>query len=138
MSTSTKSNTLSTFVSLLNDVQAADKALREGKSLLSERKREARQIAFDKASAFEINRAEARVLIQKGRVAALESELKDAQRKYRKQAREVRVYKLDGTKVGTQQDGCRALQDAGVNECAYERQADANAAALYECGQLDF
>ena len=67
-----------------------------------------------------------------------EQSVKNRKEVYRNCVSEVRVYKLDGTFVGVHEDTSRALQEVGTSERAYEREAEAVAAALYEWGQLDF
>lgn len=67
-----------------------------------------------------------------------EKSVKNRKEVYRNCVSEVRIYKLDGTFVGVYEDTSRALQEVGTSERAYEREAEAVAAALYEWGGLDF
>ena len=119
-------STLSIFAAALDEVNAQERVVEIRRRRLNELRRNP-EIPASSIRMAERNLAEA------------ESSLRYARRVYKERAREVRVYSLeDGSFLGYANDKSRALQDAGVNECAYERQADANASALYECGHLDF
>ena len=132
MSTSTNFDTLSLFVAALDEVNAQERIVEIRRRRLNELRRNP-EIPASSIRMFERSLSEG------------ESSLRYARRKYAERAREVRVYKLDGTFVGYQNDESRSLAEAGTNEAAYEnqmreyeRQNEAVAAALYECGHLDF
>ena len=85
---------MSAIITAHANVQSADKAMLAGKAVLAQRKQELRAARFEQADAFSVRRAEARVLLQQGRVNKLEAELKAAQREYRKVESEVRVSRI--------------------------------------------
>lgn len=126
MATYTTSYNLATIIEAHNELQRCERNVESARRWVND-----------------LARKGERLDIAEHRLATSKKCLRSAKKAYRALASEVRVYDLaTGKLVGVQTDKSRSIgYDFEVEvevDADYEREAEAVAAALYECGHLDF